>query len=207
MIAENRPSLDERYISATNSSDLSLNPNATCDATHLIAAGLAGNRMGSALLHLQAEWHKAGKPRKWTESEILARAEVHPKRQGKPDVKRARTEALLAYATALRKRAHGLNGWIPALVIMGEWADQRGVDPDLLSPALYHFLAPVCPVCDGHGKRRMEDAPVLGKQCYHCNGAGMWPQPQGADRVQDWLKSCLGKAKRDRAQLLHPQKD
>jgi hypothetical protein len=202
-----RPGLDEQYLSATNSSNLTLNPDRTCAATHLIAAGLLGNRMGAALVHLRAEWDAADKPRKHTEAEILARADDMPKRKGKPDVKRARTEALLGFAAGMRHRAHALSGWFPALSIMAQWAQLRGVDVDLLSPALYHFLNPCCPVCDGLGYRRMDDAPVLGKQCHHCEGRGIWPRPLGADRIHDWLRGCVGKAKADRSGLLHGRID
>lgn len=198
-----KPGLDEQYVVATNTSDLTLNPDRTCAATHLIAAGLLGNRMGQALAFLRAEWDVAEKPRKATEDEILARAEQLPKRKGKVDMKRARTEMLVGYAVAIRHRAHGLGGWLHAVGIMAEWAKLRKVDPDLLSPALYHWLAPTCPVCDGLGYRKMEDAPVLGKPCHHCETKGIWPAPLGASRVKDWLKSCVGKAKGERSGLLH----
>lgn len=202
-----KPGLEEQYIAATNASDLTLNPDRTCAATHLIAAGLLGNRMGQALAFLRSEWDAADKPRKATEQEIEARAEELPYRKGKPDVKRARTEMLVGYSVALRHRAHALAGWSSAVAIMGEWAKLRGVDFDLLSPSLYHFLAPTCPVCDGLGHRKMEGAPVLGKACHHCGGTGKWPRPLGADRVSDWLKACAGKARADRSGLIHGRID
>lgn len=204
---DTKPGLDEQYLVATNTSDLTLNPDRTCSATHLIAAGLLGNRMGQALVHLRAQWDCAEKPRKMTEAEIGARAEELPKRKGKADVKRARTEALVGFAVATRRRAHALAGWVPALSVMAEWAVIRGVDVDLLSPALYHWLAPSCPVCDGLGQRKMDDAPVLGKQCHHCEGSGTWPRPLGAEKIHDWLKGCVGKAKADRSGLLHGRID
>jgi hypothetical protein len=209
MYADNndRPGLDEQYIVATNTSDLTLNPDRVDSATHLIAAGLLGNRMGQALVFLRAEWDAAEKPRKATEDEILARAGDLPKRKGKVDVKRARTELLVGYSVAMRHRAHKLVGWLPALGIMAEWAALRRVDMDLISPALYHWLAPTCPVCDGLGHRKMDDAPVLGKECHHCNGSGKWPKPLGADRVHDWLGKCVGKAKSERSGLLHGRID
>jgi hypothetical protein len=197
-----RPNLDERYISATTASDLSMDYDRMGAVDHLIAAGLVGNRMGAALIHLVGEWGAAAKPPKWTPAEVQARADALPARNGKPDLKRARGDLIVARARALRQAYRTLPGRSDALAIMLEWATMRRVDPDLLSPALYHFLAPTCPVCDGHGKLRMEDAPVLGKQCQHCQGAGTWPQPAGANRVSDWLKACAGKAKAQRAGLL-----
>jgi hypothetical protein len=202
-----RPGLEEQYIVATNTSNLTLNPDKTCAATHLIAAGLLGNRMGQALVFLRSEWDAADKPRKATEDEIFARAAELPRRKDKLDVKRARTEMLVGYATALRHRAHRLTGWLPAISIMSEWAALREVDRDLLSPALYHWLSPTCPVCDGLGHRKMEDAPVLGSQCHHCQGSGSWPRPHGAERIHDWLHGCVGKARADRSGLIHGRID
>lgn len=203
LMATERPGLDEQYLVATNTSDLTLNPDRVCAATHLIAAGLLGNRMGEALIHLRAEWDAADKPRKMTEAEIAARAVELPRRHGKPDVKRARTEALVGYAAGMRNRARQMRGWLPAMLLMREWADARQVDLDLLSPALYHFLNPTCPVCDGHGLRKVPDAPALSaKQCHHCNGSGVWPRPLGAERIHDWLRGCVGRAKQDRRKLL-----
>jgi hypothetical protein len=53
----------------------------------------------------------------------------------------------------------------------------------------------------------MDDAPVLGKQCHYCNGSGTWPRPLGAERIHDWLKGCVGKAKGERAGLMYGRID
>lgn len=203
LASSDKPGLDEQYIVATNTSDLTLNPDRVCAATHLIAAGLVGNRMGEALAHLRSEWATAAKPRKATEAEVLARAATLPKLKGKVDVKRARVVLLVEYAAAMRKRAHGMRGWSVAMQLLAQWAAARGVDPDLLSPALYHWLAPTCPVCDGHGVMRLQNAPVLGaKQCNHCAGTGNWPRPLGAHEVQAWLNRCLKIASTERRALV-----
>ncbi len=198
-----RPGLDEQYIAATNASDLTLDPDRNCAATHLIAAALGGNRMGDALNHLRAEWGAVEKPPKWTEDDIADRAKALPRKAGKPDIKMARTQLIVAYARDLRAVYMRLAGRALCLEILAEWAGRRGVDPDILSPALYHYLAPTCPVCDGLGKLRMSDAPVLGKDCHHCAGSGKWPRPLGAERVEDFLKGSVGRAKQGRKSLLH----
>jgi hypothetical protein len=212
-----RPGLDEQYLVATNTSNLTLNPDRTCAATHLIAAALADNRMAAALTHLGGEWAGADKPRKLTEPEISARAVTFayhlakerkvPVKSVKPDFRRARTEALLAYDTGLRHRAHSLSGWIPTMILLREWALLRGVDLGLLSPALFHHLSPACPVCDGRGHRLLPDAPVLGKQCHHCSGSGIRPRALGSHRIHDWFKGCIGKAKADRSGLINERID
>lgn len=205
MLADNteRAGLDEQYIAATNSSDLTLDPEHRCAADHLIAAGLASNRMGDALNHLRSEWDTAMKPAKWTEDDVAARAGTLPKRKGKPDLKMARAQIIVQHAAALRAVYMQLAGRARCLVVLGEWAALRNVDPDLLSPSLYHYLNPLCPVCDGLGKLRHAEAPVLGKDCHHCAGTGKWPRPLGSDRVEAFMKGCVAKARQDRRALLY----
>lgn len=196
------PGLDEQYIAATNSSDLTLDPEHRCAADHLIAAALGGNRMGDALNHLRSEWDTAPKPVKWAEADVIERARSLPKRKGKPDLRAARAQLIVEFAAAQRAVYMGLSGRSVCLHILAEWAALRQVDPDLLSPALYHYLNPLCPVCDGLGKLRHPDAPVLGKDCHHCAGSGKWPRPLGADKVESFMKGCVAKAKQERRAYL-----
>lgn len=208
MLHEDRPSLEEQYLLATSTSDLTLNPDRVCAATHLIAAGLVGNRMGEALTHLQDEWSRADLPHKATDAEIAAEADKLPKHKGKPDLKRARAVLLASRARAMREKARALHSWKPAMHLLIRWSVERNVDQALLSPALYHWLAPACPVCDGRKKRTLPDSPVLSKEdCHACAGTGTWPRPLGAQRVQDWLQACIGKAKGDRGRVLSGEID
>ena len=200
-----RPGLDEQYIMATNASDLTVDPDRTGPADHLIAAGLEGTRMGSILIHLVGEWAAADKPPKLGEQEIVAIAEQLPRLNGKGklDMKRARAQAIAGRARALRECYLTLTSRGAALAIMGEWAIRRDVDPDLLSPTLYRYLAPACPVCDGLGNMKLPDAPALCKQCPACNGSGVYAVALGGDRVMSWLKACAGKAKAQRGNLMY----
>lgn len=195
-----RPGLDEQYIMATNASDLTVDADRTGAADHLIAAGLVGNRMGSILMHLVGEWAAADKPPKVSDAEIVGRAKLLPRlnEKGKLDLKRARAEALSIRNRAMRDAYLTLPSRPMALAIMTEWAQRRDVDPDLLSPTLYRYLAPACPVCDGLGAMKLPDAPGLGKQCTACNGTGEYALALGGDRVMNWLKSCAGKHKAQR---------
>ena len=199
--------LDEQYIAATNASDLTLDPDHLCAVDHLIAAAIGGNRMGDALNHLRAEWGAAPKPAKWTEADVIARAEQLPKRKKKLDLNMARGQLIVEYATSMRAVYMRLAGRAKCMEILLEWAVRRDIDPDLLSPSLYHWLAPACPVCDGLGKRCRPGTPVLDKDCPHCAGTGKWPRPLGADRVEAFLKGCVGKAKSHRGEVLHGEID
>lgn len=196
--------LEERYGLARNTSDLTssgaLGPaegftNRALDI--LGAAGMMGqrHRLGMALIALQSEWDGCEKPPKRTEAQIEARAAELPDKRGRPDIRRARAEALVWHATALRQRAMSLRGRSVVLGLLTDWAALRGVDVDLLSPALFHWLAPTCAVCDGHGKLKRPDAPVLGATCYHCHGSGTWTRPLGASAIHEHIADCIGKAK------------
>jgi len=201
---QERPTLEERHLTATNTSDLTIDPDRRTQADVILAAGMVRNRLGHALIHLRAEWDRTDKPRKWTAADIAKRAAQIPDKKGKPDVRRATVEATVWHATAMRERAQKLAGRNLVLGLLAEWAHFYGVDADLLSPAVFHWLAPQCPVCEGHGLHRMADSPVLSKrQCLHCHGTGAWPKPLGADRVHSYIKSCLGKAKGDMAHRLY----
>jgi hypothetical protein len=190
-----RPSIEESYSTATNTSDLSVDPDHRKPVDVILAAGMTKSRLGQALIQLRAEWDRCEKPPKRTQEQIEARAAELPDKKGRPDVKRARVEALVWHARVTRERAMKLRGRSVVLGLLTDWALLRGVDVDLLSPALFHWLAPTCPVCDGLGKLRRPDAPVLGIQCYHCHGAGTWVRPLGASDIHEHIADCVGKAR------------
>jgi hypothetical protein len=194
-----RPGIEERHVTATNTSDLTVTTLHRGQADVIVAAGFVRNNLGHALIHLQAD-----KPCKRTPAEIAARAGQLKDKKGRPDVRRATVEALVAHATALRALAAKLPGRSKVLGLLEEWAAFYGVDRDLLSPAIFHWLAPKCPACDGHGKYRMPDAPALSNRtCSHCDGVGTWPKPLGADRVHEHMKKCLSRAKGDMVRALY----
>ena len=91
----------------------------------------------------------------------MALAELLPRlnAKGKLDMKKGAGHRDCRTGTGHARGLHEPASRAAALAIMGEWAGRRGVDPDLLSPTLYRYLAPACPVCDGLGKMRLPDAP------------------------------------------------
>jgi hypothetical protein len=200
-----RPTIQERYTSATNTSDLTIAADRTGQGDVILAAGMVRNRLGHALIHLMAEWDRTDKPRKRTAGQIAARAIALKDRHGKPDHRRAAIEAMVWHASAMRQRAATLAGRNQVLGLLQEWAALHGVDPDILSPAIFHWLAPTCPACDGHGKMRIPETPVLGKRCNHCDGIGRWPAPLGATRVHQYMAACLGKARAEMVKRMYGQ--
>lgn len=191
---DERPNIEERYLVTAVTSNLKIDLDRASGADIIGAAGMVKNQLGLALMHLRAEWDRTDKPRKKTPAEVGARAAQFRGIKDKEAKKRARTEALVWHAAALRQRAAALSGRSVVLGLLTDWAALHGVDVDLLPPALFHWLSPGCPVCDGHGLHKIPDAPSLGnKSCLHCNGTGTWPRPLGAERIHNHIKSCLGK--------------
>lgn len=197
-MSETAPCIEEKYLAATNTSSLKIGKMAErTQADVIFAAGMdKGNQLGHALIYLRSQWDRCDKPRKRTPADIAKRAAEIPDKKGRPDLKRAGTEALVWHAGALRQCAAALTGRNQVLGLLQEWAASCGVDPDLLSPAIFHWLAPACPVCEGRGKRPTVFGQEVSKQsCYHCRGEGIWPRPLGAHQVHDHMKACLGRAK------------
>ncbi|MFA7291891.1 MAG: hypothetical protein WC023_06540 [Rhodocyclaceae bacterium] len=189
------PTVEERYTAATNTSDMTFSPHRRGQADVIGAAAMVAKRhqLAEALVHLRGQWDKIDKPRKRTAADIAKRAAEIPDKKGKPDLRRATIEAMVWHASAMRACAARLGGRNATLGLLTEWARENGVDTDLLSPALYHWLAPKCPACDGRMFLRLPDAPSLtNRKCDACAGTGEWPKPLGAHAIHAHIRRCLG---------------
>lgn len=206
----------ERYSSATGTSDLTgfggMVPEGMGSpaADLLAAAGLNGSGIGQALMRLVEEWEGAAKPRHPNEAVIKALAEEfrldderaktkakmerqHYTPQGRPET-RARATAYVWYSKSLRELAGKLRTRSEVMALMNEWAARKQIHQDDVGLALFHFLSPKCPVCDGLGHRKIPDAPALGKPCYHCHTTGETIVNAQQDKIINWLKSSLKSA-------------
>jgi hypothetical protein len=190
-------SIEERILTAAITSDLTVDVSRGSGGDVVLAAGMGrADRLGSALLHLQSEWQRCDKPSKRTAAEIAVRAAELRDKKGRADVRRATVEALVWHARAMRERAATLTGRSVVIGLLTDWAVLRGIDADLVSPAVFHWLSPCCPVCEGRGKQRIADTPMLSaKTCLECRGEGTWPRPLGAEAIHDHIKACIGRAK------------
>jgi hypothetical protein len=212
MATQERPGIEERYQTANNTSNLTVKAEAGGAGDVLIAAGWSDSRIGMALLRLHSEWDSAAKPPRVSEAGIKALAErfkvdeakarESAKRTGKAytsqgsPMSRARSEAIVWYARELRLLANGLKSRGPVLAQIHAWALLKGLHADDVGPALFHWLSPTCPVCDGHGMRKVPDQPALSaKQCHACNGTGHRHRPAGAAIIQNWMEDCVNKAR------------
>lgn len=144
----------ERYLSAATTSDLSLDPNMTCDADRLLAAAYA----------------TAGDPRRSLALDVW-RIKATGSLSGVCELteklaKMVRTrDAHESDKPFLRKRrmdrdSISLNQARVVSVQMLKW-----------------WHKPSCPVCNGHGHPKMINAPVLDytRKCHHCHGTGETP--------------------------------
>ena len=144
--------VDEAYISAGNSDDLTVAADHRSDADVLIACGWAPGLLGSALLRLHSEWDGTAKPRKLTE-----------------------TDARLLYGSlkTLPKVIDAVGQWA---------ARKGYRDPyELAGGAVAYWLDCVCHACSGRGRELMPNAsrPTLGNICRACGGNGRRRPPAG----------------------------
>ena len=183
-ISRRPPDVAERFQTACGASNLKVEADKGGAADMMIAAGWSDSRVGMALLRLHSEFDGAAKPKRMGEAAIRALAEANPDDKGKPRMTWARSEAVAWHRKELRLLAQSLKSRASVLEQLTTWAILKGIDPAVVGPAVHHWLSPTCSVCDGHGRRKLPDAPSLsGKPCHACSGTGHTPHPEGSARV------------------------
>jgi hypothetical protein len=209
---QERPGTAERYLAATETSNLTLLDHRSGAPDLLIAAGLSEETVGTALARLVGEWDSSAKPRMASAAIIkvaaqrLRESDVKEKESarirgkeykspGKAEV-RAYAEAKAWYARELRMLAQGLKSKGECVAYVAQWCALKGLDPDYAGAALYHWLEPSCPVCQGRGMTKPPDAPSLTRACNACSATGKTVLTVQAFRIGEWLSGCLNRAKR-----------
>jgi hypothetical protein len=185
-----RPGIAELYECAALTSDLTVTTRQRGAADIIMAVAISQTELARHLRRLAGSW-ASRKPRKFTEADVDRHAASLPAKGGKPDVKRARTELLLGYRAAVRRTTERLPGFNETASALAEWAARKGHDPQPAAAALSWWIAQGCVVCDGAGKRKLPDAPVLGKTCNHCNGTGKAVRPLGAAKILDYIEEAV----------------
>lgn len=172
MIPEDRPTIDERYAAAMESSDLSPKPY-RCDLDYLVAAGFVHESLGTMLYRLKSEWDMV--------RQDLRRAEVQAAEGARETVRLRRRAAtkkgedaakLLDRAEALQERTKESALTERALVLahlktlsatrealhayaIAFGTRTRVFDLDMIrhvvGKALQLWLDPRCPHCEGRG--------------------------------------------------------
>lgn len=147
-----RPTLGERYSTATESSNLKVKETA-CDADILIAAGWAHEEIGSMLVRLQSEFDSA-------KSEM----------RGQGATALVDQVLILSKLKTLPATKQALGRWAVRLATKKAFMKPDGDVLRLAGRALDVFLDPNCPHCEGRGKNGGYGLPEV--LCKHCRGSG-----------------------------------
>lgn len=195
-----RPEIEERYLVAGNTSDLSVCQERCTAADLLIAAGWSPSRLGAAALRLHSEWAVAVQPRRPGREQIARMALDLPLLNGKPDLAHANRVALHWHQGELRRSFDRLRSLPAVRDQLAVQALRRGMSSPaaLAAEVLCHWLDPVCPACHGLKFTRVENAPMLSaKACPTCRGLGRTDPPSGQDGrwLLNYLDSCVAEAR------------
>lgn len=203
---DNPPSLEERYGSATVSSNLRLDENRRGAVNLLIAAGVASRpdkdgvvkasrALGGALERLLSEWNQVAKPRRIPVMSLKDWLEVLPlvqvgERMGVPVMSRDKAGARAkrfaqqqasdaAYRNELMLLAQKLPSRLLIRQVLFAVALKWGCEEpeDLVASAIVYWLASKCQTCSGTGEVQAGDQV---RTCGDCQGGTEAPVP-GAD--------------------------
>lgn len=147
-----RPTIGERYSTATESSNLKLKE-ASCDADVLIAAGWAHEEIGAMLVRLQSEFDSA-------------KAEI----RGQGATALVDRVLILSKLKSLPATKQALGRWAVRMATKKAFMKPDGDVLRLAGRALDVFLDPNCHHCEGRGKNGGYGQPEV--ICKHCRGTG-----------------------------------
>lgn len=181
-----KPTVDERYSTALESSHLEVLADHRGDADYLIAAGLARSRLGTALFRLRSEWDAARGEWRHGAAHILALLDEARScdRAGALEAAfRLRLEAEQEAVTHMALTLIQLKTLASAKAALLSYALRqatlrRFMRPDedvakIAGRALEAWLDPTCMHCDGRGFNGGFDAPRA--LCTHCGGTDRRP--------------------------------
>ena len=166
LIHEDRAGVEEQYSQACTSSNLRVEADKRGPADILIASGMSNSRIGGALMRLRTEYGSDSVPRRHaTETD-------HRLLMG-------RLKTFPAVLAAVTAQAHS-------------WGIDR---PEAVALAVVsHFLDNLCRHCEGRGKQRVKDTPMLSAiDCKHCRGTGKVELTHGSAgrRMSSYLSDCI----------------
>lgn len=185
--AQNPPAtVEERYTTAANTSNLTVKADKGGAGDLLIAAGWSPNRIGAALIRLHGEWDGAEKPRPLARGALEALAVSIAREQGTVVADAHRKAAKAQAAEWLEHENRILLGKLKTLAYaqtqINRWALEREIPeyPGQVAAAILWWLAPICPACHGRRWEPIAGTPKLSnRQCQTCNGNGQRSIPNG----------------------------
>lgn len=182
--------VEESYISASNTSDLRVEADKRNAADVLIASGWTPGVMGSALMRLRSEWDGSARPIRPTQAQILVIAASLPRqitvngqsvtRNDKELLRLAREEAQTWYQGELRLLRIKLKSVTRVQELLTTWAIDKAKNPDKFAcKVVSYWLDSICHACHGRGHMVIDGSPVLGDECPICKGSGRQTPPAG----------------------------
>lgn len=182
--------VEESYISASNTSDLRVEADKRNAADVLIAAGWTPGVLGSALMRLRSEWDGCARPARASAAQVLVMASKLPrevvidgkavKRSDKDLLRIAREQANDWYRAELQLLRVKLKSIGRCQELVTEWAQGKAKNPQKFAcKVVSYWLDNICHACHGRGHAVIEGAPVLGDECPVCRGTGRQEPPAG----------------------------
>lgn len=221
MMTDEKPTISERYSSATESSNLKVNgPDKRDSADIIIAAGWLADSLGALLLRLRREFETAsgdlGRARKYCDAQLDMAAELRRQFRKELDVNGfgpGRADLLLRQAAAIEKTMAGVVTTERALAlgrlkslretkeILGKFALQQATKnrfmvPDkvvliLVGRVLDVHMDPLCHHCGGRGFNGGTSRSDKTILCRHCSGTGHRKDHIGQNAREHWFARLL----------------
>ena len=166
LINDERQGIEEQYSQACTSSNLRVEADKRSPADVLIASGMSNSRIGGALMRLRTEYGADSVPRRHaTETDHR--------------LMMARLKTLPTVLAAVTAQAQ-------------HWGIDR---PEAVAlTVVSHWLDNVCRHCEGRGKQRVKDTPMLSAvNCKHCGGKGKIELTHGSAgrRIEGFISDCI----------------
>lgn len=208
--SNDKPTIEESYQTAGNTSDLTVEADKRGAGDVLIAAGWSESRIGMALLRLHSEWDGCQKPPRPTREGIAALVGTHQAAlpgedppEGKP--KPLSPSQAVHYATTWHAQAVAAQlARLASLPSAREQVTIRALRwnmPDAQTKAagtIRYWLDQTCRTCHGLKWQLIPGAPALsGRPCRHCGGSGIASTPHGQDgrKLANFIDDCVSRAR------------
>lgn len=199
--------VEERYTTATHTSNMRVEADKRGDADLMIAAGWCSSTLGSALLRLHSEWDGLAKPRKMTKAAIEAYAATLDGTE-KQKLLVANRDATAWHIHEIKLMLGQLKGLPSVREQLIVTAHRMGIaNPvDVAVAVLVWWLDHVCLSCHGQQREVIKDTPILSDVvCPVCRGSGERELPHGQDgrAIERVIKESLGMARTGIKKRLH----
>lgn len=198
------PTTQERYASATHSSNLRSSADAVGDADYLAAAGLTKAEFGKVLIRLQAEWDSSTRrvPKRPTRRDI-ARAAQQSLGRGitkvtKQSSEEARHMLEAAYHSEVAMLSASLRSLGSARLHLSIKLRLDGLDDEAVIQIIFGWLSPVCPFCQGRKfqLQKWSSTELSDQACGGCGGTGERPAMGDVECLaRSYMSECIGHAR------------